>query len=179
MRAQFRNYLISHNCRQTSERFAILEAIYDIDGTFTIEDLQRAMERRRFLVSPATLYSTTALMVEANVLIQHPFSHSTSVFERIDDYRPRSYRICNSCHLITRIKSRELASSLEEYHPRTFSVSHRIVYVYGTCAACQRLMHRVLKKRQKHAKSQKSKAAKDIKAAKGNKAAKENKKNKE
>lgn len=142
---QFRNFLIAHQCRQTRERFAILEAIYDIEGTFTIEELQHTMRDRRFPVSTGTLYLTTQLLVQANLLIRHPFSSSSAVFERIADDRPRSYQICNNCHHITRIKSKELVASLETYRPRTFHTTHRIVYVYGTCASCQRQMRKQLK----------------------------------
>lgn len=142
---RFRLFMIANQLRQTRERFAILRAIYDMEGTFTIEDLQQTMQDRRFHVSTGTLYQTTQLLVQANLLIRHPFSSSAAVFERIVDTRPRSYQICSNCHRITRIKSKELAASLETYHPRSFSVSHRIVYVYGTCASCQRKMNKILK----------------------------------
>ena len=143
--AQFRDFLIAHQLRQTRERFAILEAIYDIEGTFTIEDLQQTMQDRRFPVGIATLYQTTQLMVQANLLIRHPFLSSAAVFERITDDRPHSYQICSDCHRITRIKSKELASSLENYHTRSFHITHRIVYVYGICVSCQRQARKQLK----------------------------------
>ncbi len=141
---RFREFLLAHELRQTRERFAILEAIYSIEGTFTIEHLQELMQERRFPVSTGTLYSTLQLLIQANLLIRHPFNFS-SVFERIADSHPRSYQICNNCHRITRIKSKELASSLETYHPRGFSISHRIVYIYGTCPGCLRKMRKMLK----------------------------------
>lgn len=142
---KFRQFMIANQLRQTRERFAILRAIYDIEGTFTIEDLQQTMQDRRFHVSTGTLYQTAQLLVQANLLIRHPFSSSAAIYECITDNRPRSYQICNNCHRITRIKSKDLANSLETYHPRSFSVSYRIVYVYGTCASCQRKMHKMLK----------------------------------
>ena len=147
--SKFRQFMIAHQLRQTKERFAILRAIYDIEGSFTIEDLQQTMQDRRFPVSTGTLYITTQLLVQANLLIRHPFSSSSAVFERIADDRPRSYQICNNCHRITRIKSKELANSLEVYHPRSFTISHRIVYVYGTCASCHRQMKKMIAENQK------------------------------
>lgn len=145
VKEQFRQYLLANGLRQTKERFAILHAIYETEGVFTIEDLQHIMQVYRFHVSTNTLYLTTQLLVQANLLIRHPFSSSAATFERIADDRPRSYQICSHCHRITRIKSKELASSLETYHPRSFAVSHRIVYVYGTCTSCQRHMRKQLK----------------------------------
>lgn len=141
----FRLYLLANGLRQTRERYAILHAIYETEGTFTIDDLQQIMQQHRFYVSTNTLYVTTQLLVEANLLIRHPFSSSAAVFERIADDRPRSYQICGHCHRITRIKSKELAASLETYHSRSFHISHRIVYVYGTCASCLRAMHKRLR----------------------------------
>lgn len=142
---RFKAYLIANRCRQTKERYAILHAIYNIEGTFTIEDLQTVMQGLRFPVSTGTLYTTTQLLVQANLLIRHPFSSSSTVFERIIDDSPRSYQVCGNCHRITRIKSKELSTSIETYHTRTFSISHRIVYIYGTCASCRRKMHKQLK----------------------------------
>jgi len=142
---RFREFLLAHELRQTRERFAILEAIYSIEGTFTIEHLQDLMQERRFPVSTGTLYATIQLLIQANLLIRHPFNFSSSVFERIADNHPRSYQICNNCHHITRIKSKELANSLETYHPRGFSISHRIVYIYGICPSCQRTIRKQLK----------------------------------
>lgn len=146
---RFRQFLVANQLRQTKERFAILRAIYDIEGTFTIEDLEQTMQNRRFHVSTGTLYLTAQLLVQANLLIRHPFSSASAIYERIADDRPRSYQICNNCHLITRIKNKELASSFDCYHPRSFSVSHRIVYVYGICAKCNRAIHKQLKLAQK------------------------------
>jgi len=145
VKEQFRRYLIANGLRQTKERYAILRAIYMTEGIFTIEELQDVMQDQRFHVSTNTLYLTTQLLVQANLLIRHPFSSAAATFERIADDRPRSYQICSNCHHITRIKSKELATSLETYHPRSFAVSHRIVYVYGTCTTCQRQMRKQLR----------------------------------
>lgn len=145
VKERFQDFLLANGLRQTKERFAILRAIYDTEGTFTIEALQEIMFERRFPVSTNTVYATTQLLVQANLLIRHPFSSSLAVYERIADDRPRSYQICNNCHHIRRIKSKELAESLDHYRPRSFSVSHRIVYVYGVCYRCQRQLHKQLR----------------------------------
>ncbi|MBR1665199.1 MAG: transcriptional repressor [Bacteroidaceae bacterium] len=143
--ARFQQFLEANGLRQTKERYAILHAAYELEGTFTIEDLQQTLLMQRFRVSTATLYNTTQLLVQANLLIRHPFSSSTSVFERITDNKTKSYQICNNCHRITHIKSKELAAAVDSYHPRRFEISHRILYVYGTCPKCGAAMRKVLK----------------------------------
>ena len=145
---KFRLFLLANELRQTPERFAILNAIYSIQGYFTIEDLQEIMRERRFPVTLSTLYRTTQLLVQANLLIRHPFDNAT-VFERIVDDKPKSYQICNNCHKITRIVGKEVAEGLEAYRPRLFSVSHRIAYVYGICPTCQRELNKKIKKLEK------------------------------
>ena len=39
--------------RKTPERYAILEAIYDIDGHFTVEELNDRLSNEKFVVSRA------------------------------------------------------------------------------------------------------------------------------
>ncbi len=142
---RFRNYLLANDLRQTRERFAILKTIYNMEGTFTVDDLQNMMEIQRFPISRSAIYTTTQLLVQANLIIRHPFSSSTAVFERIEDDAPRSYQICAHCHRITRIKGRDLAEAVGVYHPRRFNVSHRVVYIYGTCPKCEQTMNKRLK----------------------------------
>ncbi|MCR5180545.1 MAG: transcriptional repressor [Bacteroidaceae bacterium] len=142
---RFKNYLMANGLRQTKERFAILKAAYELPGTFTIEDLQQLLAEQRFHVSTATLYSTTQLLVQANLLLRHPFSSSTTIFEHIADDKPRCYQICSNCHRITRIKSKEVATNINSYHPRRFHVTHRVLYVFGTCPKCLSAFRKNLK----------------------------------
>ena len=139
---QLRQYLIANGLRQTKERYAILQAVYSIEGTFSIEELQTMMQQRRLPVSMSTLYATTQLLVQANLLVQHPFSTSLTLFESITDNRPRCYQICNTCHHITRIKNKELLLGIDAYRPRSFSIRHRILYVYGICGRCERQLRK-------------------------------------
>ena len=134
----FREYLIATGQRQTRERFAILRAAYDIEGTFTIDTLSEVMNQHRFHVSTATLYQTMQLLVEANLLIRHPLSSSCAVFERIDDRRARCYQVCSCCHSVKRLRSKALTMGIDAYYPRSFTPTHRILYVYGTCNKCLR-----------------------------------------
>lgn len=142
---RFQQFLEANDLRQTRERYAILDAIYDIEGIFSIEELADILSQSRFHVSRATLYNTTLLLVQANLLIRHPFSSGAAQFERVNDKQPRSYQVCNNCHRITLIKSRNLQAALDAYHPRSFGITHRIVYVYGICGQCERALRKKLK----------------------------------
>jgi len=67
------NYLEINQNRKTPERYAILDAVYDMDGHFAIEDLSTELEARNFRVSRATLYNTMRLFIELRLVIRHRF----------------------------------------------------------------------------------------------------------
>ena len=48
-------YLEANNHRKTSERYAILDAVYDMKGHFSLDELGVALEEKNFRVSRATL----------------------------------------------------------------------------------------------------------------------------
>lgn len=146
---RFRDFLSANGHRVTVERIAILDAAYDVEGTFTIEELQQLLELRKFRVSRATLYNTALLMVQANLLIRHPFNSMGSIYEHITDDRPKSFQICNNCHRITRIKSREVAEVIGCYRARRFHITHRVLYIYGICPTCLRDLNKKLKQKTK------------------------------
>ena len=53
------NYLELNNHRKTPERYAILDAVYSINGHFTLEELGEKLNgEKNFPVSRATLYNT-------------------------------------------------------------------------------------------------------------------------
>ena len=51
------SYLEMNNHRKTPERYAILRAVYETDGHFTLDELgEKLVKEYKFLVSRATLY---------------------------------------------------------------------------------------------------------------------------
>ena len=68
------NYLEMNNHRKTPERYAILRAVYNIGGHFTLDELgERLAEEYKFPVSRATLYNTLNLFMELRLVIRHRF----------------------------------------------------------------------------------------------------------
>lgn len=72
-RAALTKYIEENNCRKTTERFALLDAMYDIDGLFTIEELAERMAVQNFHVSRATLYNSLNLFVKLCLVVKHRF----------------------------------------------------------------------------------------------------------
>ena len=76
-RAALTKYIEENNCRKTTERFALLDAMYDIDGLFTIEELAERMAVQNFHVSRATLYNSLNLFVKLCLVVKHRFQTET------------------------------------------------------------------------------------------------------
>ena len=65
------NYLEQNTLRKTPERFAILDAVYSMDGHFTLDELgEKLNDEERFPVSRATLYNTLKLFMELRLVIR-------------------------------------------------------------------------------------------------------------
>ena len=68
------SYLEQNNLRKTPERFAILDAVYSINGHFTLDELGDKLNTEdRFPVSRATLYNTLRLFMALRLVIRHRF----------------------------------------------------------------------------------------------------------
>lgn len=62
------SYLKGTGHRHTPERSAILDAVYDQRGHFTLDELAKVLEQRNFPVSRATLYNTMRLFIKLRLV---------------------------------------------------------------------------------------------------------------
>ena len=131
------NYLELNNRRKTPERYAILEAIYNMDGHFTLDELgDELIGKFRFPVSRATLYNTIRLFLELRLVIRHHFEGITK-YEACYDDNSHSHQICTVCGKVTEIKSRTLERAIEEIKLPRFRKDGFSLYLYGVCTKCQ------------------------------------------
>lgn len=73
------NYLTLNNFRKTPERYAILDAVYSIQGHFTLEELGNKLEKENFRVSRATLYNTMRTLYRVKIGCASPFHWTDQV----------------------------------------------------------------------------------------------------
>ena len=71
LKATLDGYLETSRHRKTSERYAILDAVCEMTGHFTIEDLGERLLSRNFPVSRATLYNTISLFIKLHIVVRH------------------------------------------------------------------------------------------------------------
>ncbi len=131
------SYLEMNNHRKTQERYAILDAIYSIDGHFSLEELgEKLVKEYRFPVSRATLYNTLNLFMELRLVIRHRFQGSTK-YEACFDNNSHSHQICTVCGKVTEIDSPEISEVINELRLKRFRKDGYTLYIYGICSNCQ------------------------------------------
>ena len=143
------NYLELNRNRKTPERFTILDAVYSINGHFTLDELsEKLVSEYNFPVSRATLYNTLKLFIELRLVIRHRLQ-STTKYEACYDNNSHSHQVCTMCGQVIEIKSQELTEVINNLHTKRFRKDGYSLYIYGICSNCQAKMTRKAKLEEK------------------------------
>jgi len=143
------NYLELNKHRKTPERFTILDAVYSIDGHFTLEELGGKLDKEfNFPVSRATLYNTLKLFMELRLVVRHRFQ-TTTKYEACYDNNSHSHQVCTMCGKVTEIKSPQITEAINSLHMKRFRKDGFTLYIYGICSTCQARITRLASKEAK------------------------------
>lgn len=144
----FTEYLRVNKHRKTPERYAILDAIYSMDGHFDIDTLySQMMNEEKFRVSRATLYNTIILLLDAKLIIKHLFGN-TSQYEKSYNIETHHHLICTVCGKVSEFQDEGLKNAIANTQMKRFQMSHYSLYIYGTCAKCAAMKRRQRKNKQ-------------------------------
>ena len=147
------SYLEMNNHRKTPERYAILRAVYETDGHFTLDELgEKLIKEYKFLVSRATLYNTLNLFMELRLVKRHRFQGTTK-YEACYDSDSHCHQMCTVCGKVTEIRSPEVAEAIDMLHLKRFRKDGFTLYIYGICSTCQARITRLRKAENKKTKT--------------------------
>ena len=132
---EFTEYLTLRKHRKTSERYAILDQIYSIDGHFDMDSLYRSMLKSGFRVSRSTLYNTMDLLLDCSLVVKHQFGANTAQYERAYGNENHDHIICVDCGEVRETEN-NLISESQLKKIRRFKVSYYSMYIYGVCSKC-------------------------------------------
>ncbi len=129
------NYLDETKRRKTPERYAILDAVYYVDGHFSIEDIGVVLEQNRFRVGRATLYNTIRLFIDLRLVLRHSIKNNTRYEACMKDDNP-CRQVCTLCGSVTELHLPEIeriidCTRLSRFHKDGFALS-----IYGICSSC-------------------------------------------
>lgn len=136
----FSAYLENNGLRKTSERFAILDEIYDRDDHFDAETLYVHMKSQAYQVSRATVYNTLDLLVQCNLVTRHQFGKNLAQYEKAYGYRQHDHLICVDCNRVLEFcdpRIQQIQTTMGELF--NMKIEHHALTMYGSCAneACE------------------------------------------
>ncbi len=134
VRRVFSDFLKERGQRQTPERFAVLEEIYETNDHIDADALFLRMKQKGARVSRATVYNTLDLLIACNLVVRHQFGNSQAKYERAYSYWQHDHLICVNCNELfefcdPRIQSiQEMVAEIYK-----FDISHHSLHMYGNC----------------------------------------------
>lgn len=135
VKAQFTDYLQTNHRRKTPERYAILDAVYDMEKPFTMDELNTVLEEKNFHVSTATLYNTVNLLLQAQMLVRHDMGQQT-LYEAVQSFG-HCYQKCSICGKTVAINKKDVVPVVQNLKLRRFKKQDFSLLVFGICGSCQ------------------------------------------
>lgn len=120
VRSIFRAFLEKQNRRQTPERFAVLEEIYETDDHIDADELYVRLKQKGTGISRATVYNTLELLIECELVVRHQFGKNQAKYERAYSYWQHDHLICLDCNEL-----------FEFCDPRLQGIQEMVADVYG------------------------------------------------
>ncbi len=146
--ARFEQYLREHHKRQTVERRAILEAVADLSGRFTAEEVTNLMAAGPYPMTKPTVYATLELLVDCGILQRRSINRGAFTYEAASE-KPgfRIDLICSSCGKIKTRTDADMARYLSARRQPGFTPKDFTLQIYGTCRACSKTRHNTSNKK--------------------------------
>jgi Fur family ferric uptake transcriptional regulator len=122
--------------RVTPQRIVILEAICDLDGHLSAEEIVTEVTRRLPRVSPSTVYRNLQALENVGLISHVHMGHAVAQYQPAD-HGSHHHLVCGTCgrtQKIDRKTTGKLQRALLASHGFHADFDH--FAIYGTCADC-------------------------------------------
>src|SRR6266536_642585 len=138
---RFVEFLGQKNLRLTSQRQAIIDAVFNTEEHFTAEQLLDWSRRRDRSVSRATVHRTLPLLTESGLVREMDFGKDYKFYDpNYADHPNHNHIICQDCEKIVEFESEKIAKLEDEISQKLgFSVKTQRLQITGTCEELKRL----------------------------------------
>lgn len=125
--------------RATPERYAVLEAVLQIQGHFDAEALYYRMISSGAKISKATVYNTLDLLQSCGLVSKYRFAENTSRYEKAFGKPNHHHMICLSCGDIIEFVNDKLERIQQDVcTEKQFQSQSSSLQIFGTCSKCRK-----------------------------------------
>jgi len=125
--------------RITPERYAILDAVLEIQGHFDAESLYYRLKANGVKVSRATVYNTLDILQGCGLVSKYRFAENTSRYEKAFGRPHHHHLICLQCGDIIEFVNEKFDKIQEGVcTDKNFSAESSTLQIFGTCSKCKK-----------------------------------------
>ena len=93
----FEDFLLKNQYRKTSERFYVIDELYELEEHIDVDGLYLIMKNKNYSISRATIYNTLDLLVDCGLAVKHQFGDKSALYEQALTYKHHDHLVCNQC----------------------------------------------------------------------------------
>ena len=137
---RFKSYLAGRGLRMTTERVAILNAVFDVHGHFTVAELIARLAESGQALGRSTIYRMMPHLVEAGLVKEANFCgcNEEQVYEHVFGHRHHDHLICERCGAVVEFEEPAIELLQEQVAAQYgFKLRKHFLDLRGVCADCQ------------------------------------------
>ena len=140
-KAKLMCFLAEKGVRMTSQRRAIIDAVFSTEEHFTAEQLLEWSRARDKSVSRATVYRTLPLLTESGLVREMDFGKDYKFYDpNYAEHPNHNHLICNDCDKIVEFESDRIEKLESEISQRLgFSLKAQRLQITGSCEELKKL----------------------------------------